>query len=474
MPQLPFRPAGATDRLLATLCLLCVATLLLALALGDMHRRRQQSLQEMQLLHRDLQHLLERPRLLDADSFDQLEALSQETRRVLGEVDRLSMRGGDASAGQAAEAAIAALGRIVAQRQAFADLGQLNDRLAGEGRPVPGLCPEDASVSNMPRLRSIVDSRLAREPGGAALQVPGADSAPQLQRAVQLVESFRTARGDALAAMAALARLPASQPSVGLVRGLGGLGTLLAALAAARWLLHRPTPSPAPQMALPPAMPAPLPAPEADWTPPPATPATPPVPPPATPPATPPDALSAAPPAAPSQPVPATPLPPAPAAPPAAVDTGPQWLDLLHTLTSAQAAGRSLARAAVDLLDAPQEPDGQNADDWLHALSGLADHLLSAREGAINQALAALADGADPGRQAALERLDQHLVAILDGLARLQALRSAERVGMTDATSVPRADLVRLSSELGHLNDQLGVIGRDVAALRDGGADLEA
>ena len=65
MPQLPFRPAGATDRLLAALCLLCVATLLLALVLGDVHRRRQLSLQEMQLLHRDLQHLLERPRLLD-------------------------------------------------------------------------------------------------------------------------------------------------------------------------------------------------------------------------------------------------------------------------------------------------------------------------------------------------------------------------------------------------------------------------
>jgi hypothetical protein len=41
-----------------------------------------------------------------------------------------------------------------------------------------------------------------------------------------------------------------------------------------------------------------------------------------------------------------------------------------------------------------------------------------------------------------------------------------------DTTTVPRTALVRLSSELGHLNDQLGVIGRDVAALRDGGVDL--
>ncbi len=468
MPQLPFRPAGATDRLLAALCLLCVATLLLALVLGDVHRRRQLSLQEMQLLHRDLQHLLERPRLLDADGFDQLEALSQETRRVLGDVDRLSLRAGDTSASQATEAAVAALGRIVAQRQAFADLGQLNDRLAGEGRPVPGLCPEDASVSNMPRLRSIVDSRLAREPepGGAALEVPGADSAPQLQRAVQLVENFRRSRGDALAAMAILARLPVPQPSVGLVRGLGGLGTLLAALAAARWLLHRPAPAQAPQVARPPAMTAPLPDPEADRAVPPAATATP-VAPPSTPPATPPST--------PAQPLPPPPLL-APVEAPAdtSIDTGPQWLDLVHTLTSAQATGRSLVRAAADLLDAPQEPDGQHADDWLHALSGLADHLLSAREGAINQALAALADSADPARQAALERLDQHLVSILDGLARLQDLRSAERAATTDATSVPRAALVRLSSELGHLNDQLGVIGRDVAALRDGGADLAA
>jgi hypothetical protein len=466
MPPLSLRPAAATDRLLAALCLLCIATLLLALVLGDVHRRRQQSLQEMQLLHRDLHHLLDRPRLLDADGFDQLEALGQDTRRVLGDVDRLSMSGMDARAGQAAEAAVAALGRIVAQRQAFADLAQLNDRLGGEGRPVPGLCAEDASASNMPRLRSIIDSRLARDADatGAALEVPGADSAPQLRRAVQLVESFRTSRGDALAAMAVLARLPVPQPSAGLVRGLGGLGALLAVLATARWLLRRPALPAAPQAchgALPPAMPAPLPEAEADWTLPPAPLA--PLAPPAQPPAT--D----------SQTAPDTP-PPAAAAPigtaiAPTVDTGPQWLDLVHTLTSAQAASRSLVLAAADLLDAPQEPDGQNADDWLHALSGLADHLLSAREGAINQALAALADGADPGRQAALERLDLHLVAILDGLAQLQDLRSAERAATADATTVPRAALVRLSSELGHLDDQLGVIGRDVAALRDGGAD---
>ena len=463
MPPLSLRPAAATDRLLAALCLLCIATLLLALVLGDVHRRRQQSLQEMQLLHRDLHHLLDRPRLLDADGFDQLEALGQDTRRVLGDVDRLSMSGMDARAGQAAEAAVAALGRIVAQRQAFADLAQLNDRLGGEGRPVPGLCAEDASASNMPRLRSIIDSRLARDADatGAALQVPGADSAPQLRRAVQLVESFRTSRGDALAAMAVLARLPVPQPSAGLVRGLGGLGTLLGLLAAARWLLRRPAPAAAPQArhgALPPAMPAPLPQAQADWTLPPAPPAQPP--------------------ATDSQAAPDTP-PPAAAAPigtaiAPTVDTGPQWLDLVHTLTSAQAASRSLVRAAADLLDAPQEPDGQNADDWLHALSGLADHLLSAREGAVNQALAALADGADPGRQAALERLDLHLVAILDGLAQLQDLRSVERVATADATTVPRAALVRLSSELGHLDDQLGVIGRDVTALRDGGADPAA
>lgn len=445
MPHFSPRPAGATDRLLATLCLLCVATLLLALVLGDLHRRRQQSLQEMQLLHRDLQHLLDRPRLLDADGFDQLEALGQETRRVLGDVDRLSITGPDAGAGQAAGAAVAALGRIVAQRQAFADLAQLNDRLAGEGRPVPGLCAEDTSVSNMPRLRSIIDSRLARDPeaGGAALDVPGTDSAPQLQRAVQLVENFRTARGDALAAMASMARLPAPQPSADLVRGLGGLGTLLAALAAARWLLRR---------AVPQAMTTPRPDPEVAWAPPPA----------------PPGPL----PAAPELPVPVMPPgPPASARP--AVDTGAQWLDLVHTVTSAHAAGRNLVRAAADLLDTQQEPDGQTADDWLRALSDLSDHLLSAREGAVNQALAALADGADPGRQAALERLDLHLVSVLDGLARLQDLRAAERAGMADATTVPRAALVRLTSELGHLSDQLVEIGRDVAVLRDGGAALE-
>jgi hypothetical protein len=48
----------------------------------------------------------------------------------------------------------------------------------------------------------------------------------------------------------------------------------------------------------------------------------------------------------------------------------------------------------------------------------------------------------------------------------------SELKAKTDATIVPRTALVRLSSELGHLNDQLGVIGRDVAGLRDGGADL--
>lgn len=452
MPHPSPRPAGATDRLLAALCLVCVVTLLLALVLGDLHRRRQQSLQEMQLLHRDLRQMLDRPRLLDADGFDQLEALTKETRRVLGDLDRLSIIGRDGSAAEVGEASVAALGRIVAQRQVFADLAQLNDRLTGEGRPVPGLCAEDASVSNMPRLRSIIDSRLARDPGagGAALDVPGADSAPQLQRAVQLLESFRTSRGDALAAMATLERLPVPQPSVALVHGLGWLGTLLAALAAARWLLRRPAP------AMPPARIAPRPEPEAARTRPPAPAATPvPLP------------------AAQDLPEPAKPLPPPATAPVASViDTGPQWLDLVHTLTSAQAAGRSLVRAAADLLDAPQEPEGQNADDWLSALAGLADHLLSAREGAVNQALAALAYGADPSRQAALERLDLHLVAILDGLAQLQGLRSAERAAKTDTTTVPRTALVRLSSELGHLNDQLGVIGRDVAALRDGGVDL--
>ncbi|MDH4392132.1 MAG: hypothetical protein QE285_12020 [Aquabacterium sp.] len=458
MPHALPRPAGASDRLLATLCLLCIATLMVALALGDLHRRRQQSLQELQLLQRDLYHLLDRPRLLDADGFDQLEALSQETRRVLGDVDRLSMAGQDARASLAAEAVINALGRIVSQRQAFTDLAQLNDRLAGEDRPVPGLCAEDASVSNMPRLRSIIERRLARDPeaGGAALDVPGADSAPQLQRAVQLVESFRTSRGDALAGMSSLARLPVQPPSAALVQGLGGLGALLAVLAAARWLLRR---KPA-LVPMPVAAAAALPEPDAAWTLPPPAPAPLPL-----------DLVPAAP--ALPEPVPAAPpLLPAPVS--SAVDTGPQWLDLVHTVTSAQAAGRSLVRAAVDLLDAPQESLGQNADDWLHALSGLADHLLSAREGAVNQALAALADAADPGRQAALERLDQHLVAILDGLAKLKELRSTERAGTTDATTVPRAALVRLSSELGHLNDQLGVIGLDVAALRDGGADLAA
>ncbi len=452
MPHASPRPAGATDRLLAALCLLCVATLLLALGLGDLHRRQQQSLQEMQLLHRDLHQLVDRPRLLDADGFDQLEALGKETRRVLGDLDRLSLIGRDASAAEAGEAAVAALGRIVAQRQVFADLAQLNDRLTGEGRPVPGLCAEDAGVPNMPRLRSIIDSRLARNPdaGGPALDVPGADSAPQLQRAVQLLESFRIFRGDALAAMATLARLPGPQPSVGLVHGLGWLGTLLAALTAARWLLRRPAPAMTPAKIIPRLEP------EAARTPPPAAAAT-----------------SVPFTAAPDRPEPAkAPPPPATAPVGSAVDTGPQWLDLVHTLTSAQATGRSLVRAAADLLDAPQEPDGQNADDWLRALADLADHLLSAREGTVNQALAALADGADPNRQAALERLDLHLVAILDGLAQLQGLHGAERAAKTDATIVPRTALVRLSSELGHLNDQLGVIGRDVAGLRDGGADL--
>ncbi len=465
-PRPPGR-AGA-DKLTPLLCLAMLLALLLALVLSELRQLRQAVGHDIILLRRDVHHLLDRPNLLDADHFDALEALGQDAAALS---QRLLAPGSSVSTAlqrQQIEAVAQALTVLAHQGQAITDLAQLTGRLAvesgeaGEGaealRSLSGMGGGDASSANLARLRSFIDKRLARARASDAAGVPvsaagvvrppaaanvASDTTVKLQKALLLVDLIRTRRTEALSSLDA-----APSPlwlSALLVWGLAGLAGLLALTAGLRWNRSRI----ALRNAAAPA--ATLRSSWADRTDLPVLTVQP--------------GVAPAPPALRSGAVPAPPPPPVLGG--VLLDDG-QWRDLRQAVGSAFAASCAVSELALKLLDAAQASPRQARDDLLLDLAGLADQLRAAREGAVNLALSLLAESADDRRVAALERLDEQLMAILGALSGWQAQQRQAADSALPSTLVVRTDLVQLQSELQHLSDQLGALRDEVDAEPEG------
>ena len=152
-----------------------------------------------------------------------------------------------------------------------------------------------------------------------------------------------------------------------------------------------------------------------------------------------------------------------------------QWQDLRRAVLAAFDTSCLLERYASNLSDATQESDDPTQDEVLLHLGPLADRLLTARESALNLGLSLMPDSAaQPSPVAAMERLDQQLVAILDALSRLEQLRSIDASRAASTADVPRHALVHLQSELQHLSRQLATLHDDVVDGGGAGAALPA
>jgi hypothetical protein len=148
-----------------------------------------------------------------------------------------------------------------------------------------------------------------------------------------------------------------------------------------------------------------------------------------------------------------------------------QWQDLRRAVIAAFDSSCLLERYANNLVDSAQDGDDQVNDEVLRHLGPLADSLLTAREGALNLGLSLLPEA--PGQAspvAAMARLDQQLLAILDDLSRLEQLRSIDALRATHTAQVPRHALVHLQSELQHLSRQLATLHNDVVDGHDADA----
>lgn len=450
MSEAPVDPRRQTDVIGPALCLLAWLVLLAALALGELRQGRLQIAHELALLRRDAHHLLDKPSLFEAESFDLMQALSQDAGRLAQRLaDSAPILADEAGSKQLAQAA-ADLSRLAGQRKAFASLGQLTERLAVQSgdpaagpRALPMLCGDDPTVTHMPRLRSLIDQRLAQGKAGESGPLVSSSAeavSAQFQQALQVVEQFRGLRRQALAALDQ-PRVPA--PAAALVHTTAAGGLLLALLAAVRWNQQRLRAARRPLQAAAArphgvSLTSPPPMLDADLIP----------------------VLSLA-----------TAVP-EPSAQALAVrrQQDEQWQDLRRSVLAAFDTSCLLERYASNLSDATRESDDPTQDEVLLHLGPLADRLLTARESALNLGLSLLPDTeAQPSPVAAMERLDQQLVAILDVLSRLEQLRSIDASRAANTADVPRHALVHLQSELQHLSRQLAALHDDVV---DGGAAL--
>ena len=450
--------------LTAALCATSFALLMAAVVLGEWRQTQQQAQHGWSLLRSDVHRSLDRPNLLEPALFDDLEiasrdALALEKRlrggtfavadinwlsdleTVSGTLHNLSrLRSGFNELGESSDAGAApgsTLSGASPPGSGFNEFGEPSDAGAAPDSALsvvslPDLCGRDASVANMPRLRQLLDERMARgnEVGlGLVPELVADADAPRLQKALLLADQFRTLRGQALGLMdnpnlrSPLAIGP-EWP-----RRLAGGGALAAFLALLCWRVgvRRAYVTPRP------ALPVPL--------------------------------------SAPTEPhiahqvevIKADAVAPSVAVAP--VLTEPPyglWMEIGLNLGQALEFSGRLEAQSLALIDGAHHGAHVTRDEAVTALIALAGQLRAAREATVNTGLSVLAGMDIHERVTEFGRLDQQLQAILEVVQRLQALHATE-TALADSTSVvKRQELIRLHTELGHLSLQLAVLHEDV------------
>lgn len=452
--QLAFSHAFASG-LTAALCATSFALLMAAVVLGEWLQAQQQAQHGWALLRSDVHRSLDRPNLLEPALFDDLEiasrdaiALEQRLRGGKFDVSDLKLL----SDLQTVSATLSKLSRL---RSGFNELGEpsvadvsVPDSGFNEfGEPsgasaapgsalsvvsLPDLCGRDASVANMPRLRLLLDERMARgnEVGLGLVPELAADTgAPRLQKALLLADQFRTLRGQALGLLDNPNLRSPSAVGPAWPRRLAGGGALAAFLALLCWRIGARRADVTPRSVLP----APLSAPtephlahQSEVI----------------------DADAVA---------PWVPVAQALPEPPYAL-----WVEIGLNLGQALELSGRLEAQSLALIDGAHHGAYVTHDEAVTALIALAGQLRAAREATVNTGLSLLAGMEIHERVTEFGRLDQQLQAILDVVQRLQALHATE-TALADSTSVvKRQELMRLHTELGHLSWQLAVLHEDV------------
>lgn len=434
-PDLPFTLFG----------LFAVAALLLVALLAELRVRQLTVLGDLRQLSTEAQHALERPSLLDVRHFARLTNIGERLAQIerSARIWPFDQLGHDRNAVHEAAQGLLMLG---GQGKAFGELSLLLEKLrweadlpASQRTPaLQGLCGEDATIADMPRLRSVLGDKLERAPvDGAAGDKAARRGADQpMQRALALVDEFRGLRSQSLALLEEAASRPLHPLLMAGGPVLVGVAMLSLLAAALRWLQLALAVRRAARHAL-------LPPSEADVAPVQLTPAL---------------------------------ADPAPAA--AAVvahqfidsvsaraASSAHWLELRHSVRAATRLCAALDVRASGLVDPPGGSAMPADDDDLAELLQLATPLARAREATVNLALTLLSEDADPARVQALERLDQLLVAVLTRLRAHADGRGRDEVPHDPSSLVPRRELVALQSEIGHLGSQLEALGADIDSL---------
>lgn len=425
------------ESVIAGLCLLAFAALLLALMLSQARNQRQQIAADFYQINLRAQRLLDRPAPLDAGYAQELGLLGEKSAALGNDLGGWFL-GDVALQKNSTDEAYRAIQALLAQVKGFERLAKLLQDLDGldsqPGQLLQSLRSDDVTASSTKRVRGFLADRLARAVNPRPyerVQLSMPDMVKRLQEGVALLDQFQSRRtqvlsllGDAEQRAASVALTPDDQP----IRLLTILAVLTAAFAAWRsFYLVQPNSVVAPaalarveQDVKPVAVKA-EPAPET-WQP--------------------------------VEPDPAL----AEAAAEAAAAAAEKWEDLRLAINEACDASWTLEMRARSLVDDTLDTPHQAQDEVVADLLALSELLQRSREGTVNIALDLLAEGADEDRVEAFEGLDLHLVQSIDALARLETLRrsSGDMAEMT--TVVSRRDLVRLQSEVQHLAQQLGML----------------
>jgi hypothetical protein len=429
---------GFSSGLTAALCAASFALLMTAVILSERRQVQQQAQQGWALLRSEVHRLLDRPNLLDPALFDELEIASRDASELEKNLRPGMFDVADRSWLSDLKTISATLKGLARLRSSFDELGEqsADDETTGSTLSVgslPDLCGRDASVANMPRLRMLLDERLARgnEVGLDPLPELAANAgAPPLQKALQLADRFRTSRGEALGLLDSLNLRPPSVLGQGWILNLAASGAIVGLLALLHWRIGvlRVEAQPADEPTLPVTLPmepgmvygGDAPGSEAAVT------------------------LLA-----PVDPVPDESAP------------GP-WLEIGLNLGHALDLSGVLEAQALALIDGVFDDAQVTYDEAVTALVALADHLRAAREATVNTGLSLLADMPVHERVTEFGRLDQQLQAILEVVQRLQSLHVAEEAAAHSTSVVKRVELIQLHNELSHLCGQLAVIHKDV------------
>jgi len=428
------------ESIVAGLCLLAFAALLLALVLSQARNQRQQLAADFYQINLRAQHLLDRPAPLDTGYGRELGLLGEKSAALGRDLGGWSL--GDVTLQKNnTEEAYRGIQALLAQVKGFERLAKLLQDLDGldaqPGQLLQGLRSDDATVSSTKRVRGFLADCLARAVNPRPyerVQLSMPDMVKRLQEAVALLDQFQSRRSQVLSLLsdaeqrAASAALTPDDLPIELLTLLAVLTAVIAAWRATRLVAPEPAPEP-------------LPAPRAgqselDFKL---------------------SAVPAEPVAEAWQPVALDPAL-AEAAAEAAAAAAEKWEDLRLAINEACDASWTLEMRARSLVDDTLDTPHQAQDEVVADLLALSELLQRSREGTVNIALDLLAEGADEDRVEAFEGLDLHLVQSIDALARLETLRrsSGDMAEMT--TVVSRRDLVRLQSEVQHLAQQLGML----------------